>query len=401
MSVQETTANRPQCEGPLTGVRVMDVSIMAAGPWTGALLGMLGADVIKVEPPVGDGTRWVMPTQRTMGTNFISMNVNKRDIILDFKTAEGRAAALELAASCDVFVQNFRVGVIERLGLDYESLRRVNPRLVYCAISGFGEIGPLAKAGCADPIMQAFSGFARSNGAPGDTLEAFRFTGFVDLTTASVATEAVLAALLERETSGEGQKVEVSMLEAALEIQSTRIAELLGAGWVPHPRGSESPGIVPDRAFKTLDREVFVTAHDEAQWSGFCKALERPELATDPRFATNRLRVEHRDALSAEVEPVFAARPAIWWLRAMQRYDVPCALAHHFETFRHHQQVVENDMIARIATRDWGEVSVAGVPWHFSQTPCAVHEPARPGEHTAQVMDELALSRHTPLKGAA
>ena len=142
-------------------MRVMDVSIMAAGPWTAALLGMLGAEVIKVEPPAGDGTRWVAPTQKGMGTNYMSMNVNKKDIVLDFKKAEDRATALELAATCDVFVQNFRVGVIERLGLDYESLRKVNPDIVYCAISGFGEVGPLAKAGCADYIMQAYSG---SNG---------------------------------------------------------------------------------------------------------------------------------------------------------------------------------------------------------------------------------------------
>lgn len=401
MSANQAAVIDQEAQGPLTGLRVMDVSIMAAGPWTGALLGMLGAQVIKVEPPAGDGTRWVMPTQRGMGTNFISMNVNKQDMVIDFKSAEGRAAALELAASCDVFVQNFRVGVIERLGLDYESLQRVNPRLVYCAISGFGETGPLAKAGCADPIMQAFSGFARANGAPGAALEAFRFTGFVDLTTASVATEAVLAALLERETTGEGQKVEVSMLEAALEIQATRIAELLGAGLVAHPRGSESPGIVPDRAFKTADREVFVTAHDEAEWAGFCAALERPELAQDARFANNRLRVEHRAALLAVVEPVFAARPAIWWLRVMQRNGVPCGLAHHFETFRHHQQVVANGMIARVGTRDWGEVSVAGVPWHFSQTPCRVHAPARPGEHTDEIMQQLAARPRNTIKGAA
>ena len=388
-------------EGPLAGYRVMDVSIMAAGPWTGALLGMLGAEVSKVEPPVGDGTRWVMPTQRGMGTNFISMNVNKQDMIIDFKTAAGRAAALELAATCDVFVQNFRVGVIERLGLDYASLQRVNPRLVYCAISGFGETGPLASAGCADPIMQAFSGFARSNGAPGDALEAFRFTGFIDLATASVATEAVLAALLEREATGEGQKVEVSMLEAAFEIQATRIAELLGAGLTPYPRGSESPGIAPDRAFKTLDREIFVTAHNEAEWAGFCTALERPDIAEDARFANNRLRVEHRAALLAAVEPEFAARPALWWLRVMQRNGVPCGLAHHFETFRHHQQVVDNDMIARLATRDWGEVSVAGVPWHFSQTPCTVREPARPGEHTDEVLQELSACPRNTITGAA
>ena len=387
-------------EGPLSGIRVMDVSIMAAGPWTGALLGMLGAEVIKVEPPAGDGTRWVAPTQHGMGTNFMAMNVNKQDIVLDLKSAVDRATALEIAATCDIFIQNFRVGVIERLGLDYESVRRVNPRLVYCAISGFGETGPLAAAGCADYIMQAYSGFARGNGAPGEALEAFRFTGFLDLTTASVATEAVLAALLERETSGEGQKVEVSMLEAAFEIQCTRIAELLGAGLAPRPRGSESPGIVPDRAFPTLDQEVFVTAHDDAEWAGFCAAIERPELARDERFASNLKRVEHRDALNAEVEAVFRTRPAIWWLRVMQRHGVPCGLAHNFETYRQHQQVVMNDMIANLATRDWGAVSVAGTPWHFSQTPCTVREPPRPGEHTAAVIADLE-SRRDAKKGAA
>ncbi|MDX3905585.1 MAG: CoA transferase [Pigmentiphaga sp.] len=387
--MQQETANP---DGPLAGIRVMDVSIMAAGPWTGALLGMLGAEVIKVEPPDGDGTRWVEPLQHGMGTNYISMNVNKKDITLDFKSPAGKQAALELAASCDVFVQNFRVGVIERLGLDYESIRAVNPDIVYCAISGFGEIGPLARAGCADYIMQAFSGFARANGQPGETVEAFRFTGFLDLATASVATEAVLAALLDRELNGGGQKVEVSMLEAALEIQFSRIAELLGAGQVPRPRGSASPALAPDRAYATLDNEVFVTVHDARQWQGFCAAILRPDLAENPHFATNLQRVENREALDAELEPIFKARPAIWWLRAMQRHQVPCAIAHNFEQFRYHEQVVSNEMIARLKTRDWGEVSVAGLPWHFGSTPCIVQEPARPGEHTEQVLAGLAPS---------
>jgi crotonobetainyl-CoA:carnitine CoA-transferase CaiB-like acyl-CoA transferase len=393
--VSSTTpsGNTIKAQGPLAGMRVMDVSIMAAGPWTAALLGMLGAEVIKVEPPAGDGTRWVAPTQRGMGTNFMAMNINKRDIVLDFKKAEDRATALELAATCDIFVQNFRVGVIERLGLDYESLRNVNPNIIYCAISGFGETGPLAKAGCADYIMQAYSGFARLNGAPGETLEAFRFTGFLDLTTASVATEAVLAALLERELGGEGQKVEVSMLEAAMEIETTRIAEYLGGGLMPQPRGSESPGIVPDRAFATLDSEVFVTAHNDAEFAGFCRALERPQLADDARFKTNRLRVANRDALFEEVAPLFRARPALWWQRVMQREGVACTQAFQFETFRHHQQVVMNDMIANLATRDWGTVAVAGTPWHFAQTPCTVTEPPRPGEDTAAVLAELAARK--------
>lgn len=384
-----TAETRRGSGGPLSGVRVMDVSIMAAGPWTGALLGMLGAEVIKVEPPAGDGTRWVMPTQRGMGTNYISMNVNKKGIVLDLKTREGREHGLKLLATCDVFVQNFRGGVVERLKLDYGSVRAINPRLIYCAISGFGETGPLAKAGCADPIMQAFSGFARANGAPGDALEAFRFTGFIDLTTAAVAAEAILAALLEREASGQGQKVEVSMLETALEIQCTRIAELLGAGWVPCPRGSESPGLVPDGAYQAQDHEIFVTAHDDAEWRGFCTAIEKPELPADSRFSTNRDRVAHRDALNGLIAPIIRIRPAIWWLRVFQRHGVPAGMAHHFETYRHHAQVVQNEMIARVATPEWGEISVGGLPWHFARTPCAVRAPAQPGQHTDEVLGSL------------
>ena len=378
--------------GPLSGLRVMDVSIMAAGPWTGALLGMLGAEVIKVEPPAGDGTRWVMPTQRGMGTNFISMNVNKRCITLDFKNEDDQETARKLASHCDVFVQNFRVGVIERLGLDFTTLQARNKRLVYAAISGFGEVGPLAKAGCADPIMQAFSGFACSNGAPGDDEEAFRFTGFVDLTTASMACQAILAALVERETSGLGQKVEVSMLEAALEIQYTRIAELLGAGLVPHPRGSENAAFVPDRAFATRERDVFVTVQTDAQWQGLCRALNLKEQASDPRFATNAARVTNREAVYELLEPVFASKPAIWWLRVLARNGVTCELARDFETYLDHLQIVSNDMIARVQRPEWGQVNVGGLPWRFSATPCEVTPPSIPGSDTDDVRAWLAQS---------
>lgn len=382
--------------GPLAGVRVVDFSIQAAGPWVGALLGMLGAEVIKVERPTGDGTRWALPRQRGMGTNYIAMNVNKKNIVLDLKDKQAQAVALQVACNSDILVENFRTGVMERLGLGYSAVQAANPRLVYCAITGFGEKGPLAKAGCGDAVMQAFSGFARGNGAPGDTVEAFRFTGLLDLVTASVATNAILAALLEREDTGLGQKVEVSMLEAALEIQGGRVADLLYGNVHPEPRGSESFGLVPDGAFATLDREIFVTVHNDAEWIGFCKAIEKPALATDQRFSDNRARVARRGELHAIIEPVIKTRPAIWWARAFERRDVPAGMAHHFETFRYHEQVVTNDMIACLTTRDWGEISVAGPPWHFSDTPCAVREPAKPGEHTEEILAALS-----PLKTPA
>ncbi len=361
--------------GPLSGVRVLDVSIMAAGPWAGALLGMLGAEVIKIESPAGDSMRFVMPTQRGMGTNYLAMNANKSSIKLNLKTEYGLAQAMQLAAQCDVFLQNFRVGVIDRLGLGYEVLRKINPRIIYCSISGFGERGPMANAGCIDTIMQAFSGFAAMNGATEDDLEAFRFTGFIDLATAAVAVEATLAALAERDSSGKGQKVEVSMLEAALEMQGTRIAELLGSGMKPLPLGSESPLLAPDRAFQSLDEEVFVTVHSEKEWNGFCNALDQNQLLQDERFKSNRLRVRNRIALNALIAPIIRSKAAIWWLRVMQRNSVPCALAHHFETFRHHQQIVQNRMIAEIDTQEWGVLSLGGAPWHFSRTSCDLRAP--------------------------
>ena len=375
-------------QGPLAGLRVIDLSIMAAGPWAAGLLAMLGAEVIKVEPPAGDAVRWNLPHQRGMGTNFIAMNVNKRDIILDLKSKEGLAQAMDLVRTCDILVQNFRVGVMERLGMGFETLHEVNPRLIYCAISGYGEHGPLAKDGCGDPLMQAFSGFACLNGAKGETEDAFRFTGLLDLATSSVACASVLAALIERRTTGLGQKVEVSMLETALEMQSTRVGELLSSGVVPRPMGSESPGLVPDRAFDTLDREVFVTVHSDAEWKGFCKAIGKPELETEARFATNASRVANREALHAFLEPIFLTRPAIWWLRVFQRYGVAGTIAHHFETFRYHEQVVANRMIARLNTR-WGDISVGGLPWHFAGTPCVVRECPEPGEHTEEILARL------------
>lgn len=381
--------------GPLHGIKVLDVSIMAAGPWTAALLGMLGAEVVKVEPPAGDATRWALPTQNGMGTNFMAMNVNKKDIILDMKTEAGRAQALALAASADIIVQNFRVGVIDKLGLGYETVSALNPRVVYCSISGFGEEGPLRHAGCADPIMQAFSGFGRLNGGIGEEVEAFRFTGFIDLATASVAAQSILAALVHRDETGLGQEVCVSMLEAALEMQGTRVAEWLAGAEMPRARGSQSAAFAPDRAYRTLDRQIFVSVCSENQWTGFCHALERPALAQDARFLSNTLRVRHLDALDAFVAPLIALRPALWWLRVFERNGVPCALEQHFETIRRHQQVVDNGLIAAIPTREWGEISVAGLPWSFSRTPCEVMPPPAPGEHTAEVLDGLGRDAGT------
>lgn len=339
---------------------------------------MLGADVVKVEPPAGDGTRWVEPLQHGMGTNFICMNVTKRDVVLDFKKPEDKAVLLELVREADIFVQNFRGGVIERLGLGWDVLRALNPRLIYCSISGFGESGPLAHAGAADYVMQAYSGFASLNG-PVEGAEQFRFSGFIDLATSSTAMEGILAALIRREQTGAGQKIDLSMVEAALEVQGTRLAELLLAGHAPVAAGSRSLRFAPDRAYPTLDREVFVTVRSDAEWRGFVEAVGLPELLDDARFATNPARVGNAAALDAVLEPRFLTASAVYWMRALERKGIPAGIAHHFETFRHHAQVVENGLVAELDTPDWGRVAVAGLPWRFARTPGAVRPPSAPG----------------------
>jgi crotonobetainyl-CoA:carnitine CoA-transferase CaiB-like acyl-CoA transferase len=328
-----------------------------------------------------------------MGTNFIAMNVNKKDITLDLKSDEGREHFVTLSRGADILVQNFRVGVMDRLGLGYAHLRKVNPKLIYCSISGFGEEGPFRNSGCSDPIMQAYSGFARLNGAEGESLDAFRFTGFLDLSTAASAVQATLAALLDRERTGVGQEVRVSMIEAALEMQCTRIAEWLDGRELATPRGSAGAAFAPDRAYQTADYEIFVTVCRETEWSGFCDAIGRPELAGDPQFSSNTLRVQNRPALDRLVEPLIAQKPALWWLRTFGKHGIASGLAHTFEQFRYHRQVAENEMLAEIDT-PWGEVTVAGLPWHFSQTRCAVTSVPVPDQHTAEIVGALPSVEH-------
>jgi crotonobetainyl-CoA:carnitine CoA-transferase CaiB-like acyl-CoA transferase len=330
-----------------------------------------------------------------MGTNFIAMNVNKKDIILDLKSDEGRAQAKALAAQSDIFVQNFRVGAMERLGLDFKTLHALNPRLIYCSISGFGSTGPLATAGCGDPIMQAFSGFATLNGAPGEQAESFRFTGFLDLSTGAIAVQDIIAALVHRQKTGLGQHVDLSMLEAAMEMQFTRVSEMLGAGVTTEPMGSANPAFAPDRAYKAEDRYIFVSVTRRAQWKALCEALKKPELLEDPRFADNRARCANRAALDAILEGVFEHKPAVWWLRLLRRSGVPCTVAHDYEAFRYHEQILANGMIAELRTENWGNVSTGGLPWHFEGTPCEVRPPSVPGADSEAILGALKTNTST------
>lgn len=357
---------------------------MAAGPATAAFLAGLGADVLKVEPPSGDGTRWVHPRQNGMGTNFLAMNAGKRDAILDLKSEQGREKALQLAAGADVLLQNLAVGVVERLGLGYDTVNERNPGLVYCSISGYGRTGPLAQERGHDLAIQASSGFARLNGRAGGGLEHFRFSGFIDLITAATAANAIIAGLVERGRSGLGQEISVSMLEAALEVQFTRFNAYITGMDAPDPDGTRGQLLAPDRAYRALDRWVFLTVASDAQWRRFCDVIDRPQLAADPRFSTNAARMTNVSALDAEIEERLAQRPAIVWLRHLRRAGIAAATERSIHEIAFDRQVSENEMAVELNSAV-GSIMLGGLPWHFSRTPGAVRTPPVPGADTESV----------------
>lgn len=387
--------------GPLEGIRVFDLTIFMVGPWASMQLGALGADVIHIEQPgvlassLGAG---VPPTINGTSIGYISWNMNKRGLFLDLKATHDRATAYELLQTCDVFIINMRTGVADRLGLGYEAVAAINPGIVYCSITGFGESGPMAHRPGADGQMQYVSGFWSTNGAAGGDREIYRHFTQMDGSTGNYAAQAILMALLARKRTGKGQRIEVSMLGATMALQTARLSEYLATDTVPKPQGSAAYATAPDQAFVCEDQRyagVSVTSEDE--WRSFCGAIERPELLTDARFQTNRDRVTHRAALSAELEPVFRSKPQFYWMMRLTDARVPCGYPMRFEELRHHPQVTENGYIVDVETSGWGNVLTGGPPWQFSRTPAGWSGTPMPGEHTGDILDELEQRRSAPV----
>lgn len=381
-------AHRPPSEsisGPLTGIKVVDVTSAAAGPFVASLLGQLGAEVIKIEVPTGDRIHNVLPTQNGRGTTYLSMNVNKKGIILDLKNPDAYAVALDLIDTCDIFLENFRRGVPERLGLAYEMLSARNPRLIYCTVAGWGDRGPWAKLANIDPYVQVASGFASLTGMPGSQGESMRYYGHLDLTTACMGVQAILTALYARHQTGRGQHLQTSLMAASLALQATRIAEYDASGQQPPRLGHAVSYHVPHQAFATQSRWIAVAAHTEAEWQSLCIALEQPEWAQDVRFRSNVGRVAHRDTLIPLLQAEFQQKPALWWLNVLQRYRVPCGVFMGYPELRYHQQVVDNDLIVELDT-PYGPFAVSGLPWRFSHTPCQLQSPSDPGQYTQAVI---------------
>jgi crotonobetainyl-CoA:carnitine CoA-transferase CaiB-like acyl-CoA transferase len=378
---------------PLAGIRVLDVSQVMAGPFCCMLLGDMGADVIKIEPPkVGDQTR------RSMGfrlkgddsPGFLALNRNKRSITLDLKTDADREILYALVRTADVLVENGRPGVAERLGMGYETLRAINPRLVYASISGFGQSGPWAQRPGFDLIAQAMSGVLSATGLPGS--EPVK-TGVPvgDLGAALFAVYGILSALVGRQASGQGQMVDASLFEAALGLSIWETTELWGTGRSPQPLGTANRMSAPYQAVQASDGYFVFGAANQKLWLSFLEAADRLDLEHDARFATNSDRVANQAALIASLHPTFARRTVAAWVDDLLAKGVPAGPIYDYGQALASEHVAARHMVQDIAHPVEGSFKALGFPVKLSDTPQEVrYPPPLLDQHREEILAELA-----------
>ena len=378
---------------PLQGVRILDLGRALAGPMCSMLLADLGAEVIKIEPPgLGDDSREWPPLQQGESCYFVSFNRNKRSVVLDLATEEGKAVFLRMAQTADVVIENYRHGVMERLGLGHEVLRALNPKLVYCSITGFGRTGPRRDAPATDIYMQAFAGLMGITGEPGGSPMRIGVS-ICDLTTGVFAAYGVLAALQARAQSGHGQLVDTSLLEGQMAYLSYLITSFYSTGKVPGPQGAGHPSIVPYQAFQTRDGWVALASFNDRLWQRAAAGLGLPELALDPRFDTNPRRLERKAELTAILAERFATKTTDEWVAIMEQRDVPLAPVNTIDRLVADPQVEAREMVQTIDHPTAGPIKVFGFPVKFSDTPCELRlPPPTLGQHTGEVLREYGYT---------
>ena len=383
---------------PLEGLKVLDLTHGVAGPYCTMVLGDLGCEIIKIEKPQrGDATRYMNVSERfhtripdVGGDYFLAINRNKRSLCLELKSPEGRRICEELAAWADIVVQNFRPGVTKRLGLDYESLGRFNAKLIYANISAYGSDGVLADKSGMDIAVQARSGVMRITGAlhsdepvrPGVSLA--DFGGGIYLTTA------ILAALYDRERTGNGQEVSVSLLDATMSMLINYSVAVLDGGVQLKPLGSGHPQLVPYQAFPTSDGHIVVATGTNKTYREFCKAIGRPDLIEDARFASNPDRVKHRNEIVEELSAVFRQRATADWIGILEAADIPCAPVNSLESAYQELRTTSPGMACTVEHPVLGALSQLGIPFRFSASTGDIRRPPPMlGEHTDEVLTKL------------
>jgi crotonobetainyl-CoA:carnitine CoA-transferase CaiB-like acyl-CoA transferase len=365
--------------GPLTGLTVLDCTHVIAGAWCSMILADLGADVIKIEPPSGEVTRLQLGNFRA----FDFVNRNKRAIAVDLHKPEGAAVLRTLAAKADIWVENYRPGALDKLGLGYASLSAINPALVYCSISGFGRDGPYARRGGLDLVAQAMSGlmsFIGEDGAP----PASTGVPVADLNAGTFAAIGVLAAITNRAGSGKGQHVETSLLEAALAYTVWESGMYLRNGEIAARTGSRHRLAAPYQALKTSDGYVVVGIAGQSLWLRFVAAIGRAELGVDPRFESSLARLQNREPLQAVIEAHFAGNTSAHWSEVLNAVGIPCGPINSIADALADPQIAAREMVVSVE-----EARFVRTPLSFSDTPVAVTRgPAAIGEHSREVLAE-------------
>lgn len=377
---------------PLAGLKVVDCSRVLAGPYCATLLGLLGAEVVKVEAPAGDEGRVWPPHRGEMGSSFLALNLNKRSLVLNLKKPEAVAVFKDLVRDADVLVENFKTGEMEAFGLDWPLLQSLNPKLVYTSISAFGRVGPKAKDPGYEALVQAYSGAMAITGSPGGE-PARSGVSFLDMSTGLMSTLGTLAALLRRATTGKGGKVEASLLGSSMGLMANSVANYLLHQSQPARMGTAHPQLVPYQAFPTRDGFLFVAGGNQGLWERLCRALEGEHLLEDERFSSNQLRVNNRDACVAAVTELFAAHDTEPLRQLLRAARVPCSPVNDYQAVMADGQVDALGVIVSGDDPDYGEFKVPGLPFSISDyQPAPPTTAPRVGEHSRQVLTELGYS---------
>jgi len=379
---------------PLGHIRVLDVSQIMAGPFCGMLLGDMGADVIKVEPP-GSGDL----TRRSMGfklkgsdsLGFINMNRNKRSIVLNLKTEAGRNVFYQLVKTADVLIENYRPGAAARLGIDYATLKAINPRIIYASISGFGQTGPWSQRPGFDLIAQAMGGIMSITGHP-DGPPAKSGVPVADIGCALFAIYAILSAYINRLETGEGQYIDASLFEAAIAFAVWDISEFWGTGKVPHKLGTANRMSAPYQAVRASDGFFVMGANSDKLWQSLCELIQRPDLLKDPRFASIADRLANRLALIEELEKTFVTQTAEEWVRLMLGAGIPAGPIYYYAEALENDHARHRNVVMDLDHPVEGKVHSIGFPVKLSGTPQQVRlPPPLLGQHTEEILSELGL----------
>lgn len=387
--------SQPEPAGPLAGIRVLDLSRVLAGPWCTQMLGDLGAEVIKVEQPgQGDDTRRWGPPFLDDGSRdsayYLCANRNKRSIAIDMARPEGAALIRRLAAEADVVVENFRVGGLAKYGLDYAALRAVKPDLVYCSITGFGQFGPDKDKGGYDFLIQGMSGLMSVTGLPEGAPGAGPMKAGIpvaDLSTGLYAVISILAALQHRGRTGEGQHIDLALLDTQLVMLANQASNWLNGGAEPRRMGNLHPNMVPYQVYSCSDGDVIIALGNDRQFAGLCRMLELDGLATDPRFASTAARSQNRDALNALLEPAIAGWGSEALIAAMEAAKLPGGRINSVPEALALPQIEARGLVQEIEREDGTPVRFLGFPGQFSTTPATYRKaPPRSAEDTASVL---------------